>query len=82
MGKKKRIDFSKLRWNSLKRWLKKHRRSIIAKYHEDPFTKTGEINDRVLRRLQKDENYVKKLSGTHYKRILKKIRFKLNVLKG
>jgi len=86
MGRKKsrkKIDWSKIRWGSLTRWLKKHRKAIKRKYG-DPFrvNKRGqvEINDRVLRKLYKDEKFLKKLAGSHYKRIKRKIQFKLYVL--
>ena len=79
-----KIDWSKIRWGSLTKWLMKHRSRIKRKYG-DPFTvskRTGkvEINDRVLRKLYKDEEFLKELSGSHYKRIKKKIQFKLYVL--
>ena len=54
----------------------------IKKKCGDPFTKKGEINDHVLKCLERNPEYVRKLAGTHYKRILKKIRFKLNILRG
>ena len=76
-----RINWNKIRWGSLTRWLKKHRKAIERKYG-DPFTKNGEINDRVLRKLYRDKAFLKKLSGSHYKRIRRKIQFKLYVLKG
>ncbi|MEM4619991.1 MAG: hypothetical protein QW607_07230 [Desulfurococcaceae archaeon] len=78
MGKG-RIKWDKIRWGTLTAWLKKHRSSIKRKYG-DPFTKDGEINDKVLRQLYKDEEFLKKLSGSQWKRIKRKIHFKLNVL--
>ena len=84
-SKRKRINWKKIRWGTLTRWLKKHRRSIKRKYG-DPFVVKGnevvEINDRVLKKLEKDEKFVKRLSGSHWKKILRKIRFKLRVLRG
>ena len=79
--RKNRIKWGKIRWGSLTRWLLKHRNAIRRKYG-DPFTKDGEINDRVLRRLYNDEEFLKKLAGSHWKRIKRKIQFKLNVLRG
>ena len=84
-GKRKRIDWSKIRWGTLTKWCYRHRSEIKRKYG-DPFrvNRNGrvELNDRVLRKLVKDEEFLKKLSGTHWKRIKKKIQFKLNVLGG
>ncbi|MEM4429613.1 MAG: hypothetical protein QXM08_00435 [Thermofilaceae archaeon] len=77
---KKRINWEKIRWGTLTKWLQKHR-SAIKRKHGDPFTRTGEINDRVLRKLYKDEKTLKKLAGPHWKRIKRKIHFKLHVLK-
>jgi len=79
--RRKRIDFSKIKWGTLTKWLYKHRRAIKRKYG-DPFTKTGELNDNVLRRLYHDEAFLKRLSKNKWKKIKKKIHFKLYVLKG
>lgn len=76
-----RINWKKIRWGTLTKWLKKHRAAIKRRYG-DPFTKSGEINDNVLRRLVKDDAFLKKLAGSHWKRIKRKILFKLNVLRG
>ena len=82
MGRKrKKIDWSRIRWGSLTRWLLRHRQEIRRKYG-DPFTRDGEINDNVLRKLYKDEDFLKKLAGSHWKRIKRKIHFKLHVLRG
>jgi len=85
MAKKRRINWSKIRWGTLTRWLKRHRKQIKRKYG-DPFVvknnKAIEINDKVLQKLEKDEKFVKRLSGSHWKKILRKIRFKLRVLRG
>lgn len=78
MGKGK-IKWDKIRWGTLTKWLMKHRSDIKRKYG-DPFTKSGEINDKVLRQLYKDEEFLKKMSGSQWKRIKRKIHFKLNVL--
>jgi len=82
MGRRRRINWKKkIRWGTLTAWLKRHRRAIKRKYG-DPFTRTGEINDHVLRKLKNDKEFLKKLAGPHWKKILRKIIFKLNVLKG
>ena len=75
------IKWRKIRWGSLTRWLKKHRAAIARRYG-DPFTRTGEINDNVLRKLKNDKEFLRKLAGPHWKKILRKILFKLNVLGG
>lgn len=79
--KSRKIDWSRIRWGSLTRWLLKHREAIKRKYG-DPFTRDGEINDNVLRKLYKDEDFLRKLAGSHWKRIKRKIQFKLYVLRG
>ncbi len=79
--RRKRINWSKIRWGTLTRWLKKHRSKIKDRYGASPFTRSGEINDRVLRKLYKDKAFLKELSKTHWKRIRRKIQFKLYVLR-
>ena len=81
MGRKKKINWKKIRWGTLTAWLKKHRAAIRQRYG-DPFTRRGEINDRVLRKLYKDKRFLRKLAKSHAKRIEKKIQFKLYVLRG
>ncbi len=58
----------------------KHRAATKRRYG-DPFTKWG-VNDNVLRKLYNDEEFLKKLAGPHWKRVKRKIQFKLHVLKG
>ena len=82
---RRKIKWKRIRWGSLTRWLKRHRKEIARKYGDPFITKRGkivEINDRVLRKLAKDEKFLKKLAGPHWKKILRKIQFKLNVLRG
>ena len=86
MGRVKRavkrlINWKRIKWGSLTRWLEEHRAEIKRKYG-DPFTRSGEINDNVLRKLAKDDEFLKKLAGSHWKHIKRKIIFKLNVLRG
>jgi len=82
---KKKINWKGIRWGSLTRWLKKHRAKIKRRYGEDPFvTRKGkivEINDKVLRKLYKDVDFIKELARSHWKRIRRKIQFKIYVLK-
>ena len=83
--KVKKINWKKIKWGSLTKWLKKHR-AAIRRSVGDPFVVRGgkivEINDNVLRKLVKNEALLRKLAGSHWKRIKRKILFKLNVLKG
>ena len=79
---KKLINWKKIRWGSLTKWLEEHRSEIKRLTGHDPFTKSGEINDNTLRILKAHPEYVKKISKSHWKKILKKIEFKLNVLRG
>jgi len=86
MGRKKgRINWKKIKWGSLTRWLKRHR-AAIKRAVGDPFRKRPRgkdiINDNVLRKLVKNEKLLKKLAGSQWKHIKRKILFKLNVLKG
>jgi len=78
----KAINWKKIKWGSLERWLKRHEKEIKRTLGKSPFTKSGEINDNVLRSLKANEELLRKLAGTHWKKIKKKITFKLNVLKG
>ena len=76
----KRIDWDKIRWGSLTEWLLRHREEIRERYGKDPFTKTGEINDNVLRRLYRDKEFLRELAGSHADTVWHKIHFKLHVL--
>jgi hypothetical protein len=58
---------------SLRRWLKKHEKRIERRYEESPFTKDGKIRVSVLRRLKRDKEFLKEISGTRYRLIHKKI---------
>jgi len=80
--RKERIKWSKIKWGSLTRWLRKHEKQIRKRYGVSPFTKSGEINDRVLQKMKNDDAFLKKISKSHWKKIKKKIVFKLNVLRG
>ena len=85
MGRRRKsrgINWGKIKWGSLARWLKRHEKDIRRHFGKSPFTKTGEINDNVLRRIYRDVDFLKRVSGSHWKRIRKKIQFKLYVLKG
>ena len=78
---RKRIDWSNIKWGTLTAWLMRHRNAIKRRYG-DPFTRDGEIIDRVLRRIYRDEGFLRRTAGSHWKKIKKKIQFKLNVLGG
>ena len=58
---------------SLRKWLEKHRRAITRRYGESPFKKDGTIKVTVLRKLKDDEAFLKKLSGSRYKLVKRKI---------
>ena len=79
---RKLINWRRIRWGSLTRWLEEHRAEIKKMTGHDPFTKSGEINDNTLRILKAHPEIVKKIAGPHWKKIMKKIEFKLNVLRG
>ena len=85
-AKRNKINWNKIKWGTLTNWLKRHREEIIKLTGQDPFVvdkkigKIVEINDRTLRKLN-DPKTLQKITP-QWKKILKKIRFKLNVLKG
>jgi hypothetical protein len=58
---------------SLRRWLKKHEKRIERRYGESPFTKDGKIRVSVLRRLKRDKEFLKEISGARYRLIQRKI---------
>jgi len=80
--KRGKINWKKIKWGTLTKWLKRHEKEIKRALGKSPFTKSGEINDNVLRELKSNKKLLKKLAGPHWKKILRKIIFKLNVLKG
>ncbi len=83
-AKRNKTNWNKIKWGSLTNWLKRHRKEIEKITGSDPFIvkdgKIVEINDRTLRKLNNPETLQK--ITPQWKRILKKIRFKLNVLRG
>jgi len=84
MARKRRrnIDWDKIRWGTLTDWCRKHNARIKRLTGKSCFTKTGELNDRTLRYLYNHPDIIKKMSRTHWRRIWRKLHFKLNVLKG
>ncbi len=58
---------------SLRKWLKKHEKKIERRYGVSPFTKDGKIRMSVLRRLKRDKEFLKELSGAKYRLIQQKI---------
>ena len=80
--KRKRIDWDRIRWGTLARWCRKHNDEIKRLTGRNCFTKDGGLNDHTLRYLYKHQEIVKRIAKSHYKRILRKIRFKLYVLRG
>ena len=81
-GKGKRIDWGRIRWGTLTAWCKRHEQEIKRYTGRSCFTRSGELNDHTLRYLYRHQDIVKRIAKSHYKRILRKIRFKLYVLKG
>lgn len=70
---KKWIQKAIKRPGSLRRWAKKHRQEIKEVTGEDPFTKEGKLNKRVLRKLKNNNEALRKISGSHWKKMKKKI---------
>jgi len=81
-GKRKRIDWERIRWGTLTAWCKRHNSQIKRLTGKPCFTRSGELNDNTLKYLYNHPDIVKRISKTHYKRILRKIQFKLHVLRG
>jgi dephospho-CoA kinase len=69
------------RSGSLRRWLKKHEKRIERRYGESPFTKDGKVNVRVLRRLKRDKEFLKELSGAKHRLIQRKINLAITLKK-
>ena len=80
--RKKRIDWARIRWGTLTEWCKRHEAEIRRLTGKSCFTRTGELNDRTLRYLYKHPDIIKKISKTHWRRIWRKLHFKLYVLRS
>lgn len=78
--KRRKIDWSRIRWGSLTDWCKRHNKEIKRLTDKSCFTKNGELNDNTLRYLYKHDEILKKITRK-WKHIKKKIHFKLHVLK-
>lgn len=78
----KRIDWSRIRWGSLTEWCRKHNDEIKRMTGKSCFTRSGELNDNTLKYLYNHPEILKKISKSHWRRIRRKIQFKLYVLKG
>ncbi len=66
---------------SLRRWLKKHEKRIERRYGVSPFTRDGKIRVSVLRRLKRDKEFVKELSGARHRLIQQKINLAITLRK-
>jgi dephospho-CoA kinase len=66
---------------SLRRWLKKNEKRIERRYGESPFAKDGKIKVRVLRKLRRDKEFLKELSGARYRLIQRKINLAITLKK-
>ena len=58
---------------SLRAWLERHREEIKKYVGEDPFTKRGTIRKSVLVKLKKRKDVLKKIAGSHWRTIHRKI---------
>jgi hypothetical protein len=81
MGKRK-VDWSRIRWGTLTEWCRRHNAEIRKLAGKTCFARNGELNDRTLRYLYDHPEIIKRISKTHWRRIWRKIHFKLHVLKG
>jgi hypothetical protein len=66
---------------SLRAWLKKHSKAISRRYGESPFTKDGKIKMSILKKLKKDDEFLKKLAKSRYKLIKAKINLAITLKK-
>ena len=80
--RKKRIDWSRIRWGTLTEWCKRHEAEIRRLTGKSCFTRSGELNDHTLRYLYNHDEIIKRIAKSHWKRVKRKIRFKLYVLRG
>lgn len=81
MGRK-RIDWNRIRWGSLTEWCLRHNDRIKRLTGKHCFTRNGDLNDNTLRYLYTHDEIIKRIARSHWKRVKRKIRFKLRVLKG
>ena len=81
-GKKGKIDWDRIRWSTLTDWCHRHEGEIRRLTGKDCFTRTGELNDNTLRYLYNRDDVIKRIAKSHWKRIKRKIQFKLHVLRG
>ena len=80
MSKKRRIDWRRIRWGTLTRWCRKHNDEIKRLTGKSCFTKSGELNDNTLRYLYSHPEILQMITR-QWRRIKRKIHFKLHVLK-
>jgi hypothetical protein len=66
---------------SLKKWLKKHSKAIARRYGESPFTKDGKVKVSILKKLKKDDEFLKKLAKSKASLIKKKINLAITLKK-
>ena len=66
---------------SLRRWLKKNEKRIERRYGESPFAKDGKIKVRILRKLRRDKEFLKELSGARYRLIQRKVNLAITLKK-
>jgi dephospho-CoA kinase len=66
---------------SLRAWLKRHQEAITRRYGESPFRRDGTIKVSVLRKLRKDDEFLKKLSKSRYGLIKRKINLAITLHK-
>jgi len=66
---------------SLKAWLKKHSKAITRRYGESPFTKDGKIKTSILKKLRKDDEFLKKLARSRYRLIKQKVNLAITLKK-
>ena len=66
---------------TLRKWLQKHKKAIARRYGESPFTKDGKIKTSILKKLRKDDEFLKKLSHSKYKQIKQKVNLAITLKK-
>ena len=58
---------------ALRKWLEQHREEIRKEIGEDPFAADGTIKMRALKKLKKRKDVLKKLAGSRWRTVHKRI---------
>lgn len=79
VSKTRRIDFSKIKWGTLTKWLKRHEKKIRRVFGKRPFTAGGKINKALVRVMLSNPEKLKRITRRS-PLILRKLRFYYYIL--